>query len=211
VSARRLVALAAAAPADARETAREVLRERRFHEPPVPRPFKGPLHWLGGLLEDLAGALAGLVGARDGVGWVLLGALVVLAVSVLASREIRRRAQRMARTAAGSAGDADADQRPRADELERGADVAERAGDAAAAVRLRFRAGLLRLDEADVISWRPSLTTREVRRQVRSPRLDGLSATFDAVAYGGRPATAHDAAAARTDWDALLAEVRGRR
>ena len=55
------------------------------------------------------------------------------------------------------------------------------------ALRLRFRAGLLRLDARGAIEYRPSISTREVRRKLRSEDFDALAVTFDDVVYGGRP------------------------
>ena len=56
--------------------------------------------------------------------------------------------------------------------LERQADAAEASGDLEAALRLRFRAGLLRLDRRGAIEFRPSISTHEVRRAVRSEDFD---------------------------------------
>ena len=72
----------------------------------------------------------------------------------------RRRARRRARTVA--------DEREDPDALEREADAAERDGDLDRAVRLRFRAGLLRLGDRGAIHYRPSVTTGEVRRTLDS-------------------------------------------
>ena len=63
-------------------------------------------------------------------------------------------------------------------------------GDLEAALRLRFRAGLLRLDARGAIEFRPSISTHEVRRALRSEDFDALAATFDDVVYGGRAAGA---------------------
>jgi hypothetical protein len=96
------------------------------------------------------------------------------------------------------------------DALEREAEQAERDGDLERAVRLRFRAGLLRLDRARAIEFRPSLTTTEVSRAVRSAAFDELALTFEEVAYGGRAASGPDVEEARREWPALLAEVGSR-
>jgi Domain of unknown function (DUF4129) len=88
--------------------------------------------------------------------------------------------------------------------LERRADEAERARDHALAVRLRFRAGLMRLGEREVIPYRPSLTTAEARRRLRSEPFDRLATDFDAIAYGGRAAGDDDARAAREGWREVL-------
>ena len=199
----------AAAGGDPRATARDVLGDRRYRGSGVPRPFKRPLGWLGdrieGIMDWFERRFEDLVGAVPGgrpVAWGLVAGLVLL-VALLASRRL------VARRAALGGGDsrrrASAREDPR--DLERAADRAERDGDWPAAVRLRFRAGLLRLDAADVIAYRPSLTTGEVAAAVRSPEFDAVGADFDAIAYGGRPAGAADATAARERWAAVLAEA----
>ena len=53
-------------------------------------------------------------------------------------------------------------------------------------MRLRFRAGLLRLDARELIEYRPSLTTGEVAETIVSPTFDRIGADFDEIAYGGR-------------------------
>ena len=53
-------------------------------------------------------------------------------------------------------------------------------------MRLRFRAGLLRLDARELIEYRPSLTTGEVADAVASPAFARVGADFDEIAYGGR-------------------------
>ena len=85
------------------------------------------------------------------------------------------------------------------DELERAADAAERDGRLDDALRLRFRAGLLRLGDRGAIRYRPSVTTDEVRRALGSETFDELARTFEAVAYGGRDAAPPDVDAARRD------------
>ena len=89
-------------------------------------------------------------------------------------------------------------------QLEREADEAERSGDAARALRLRFRAGLLRLGPGRVVPLRESLTSGEARRLVRLPEFDRLARTHDEVVYGGRAARAADAVEARETWPRVL-------
>ena len=76
------------------------------------------------------------------------------------------------------------------------------------ALRLRFRAGLLRLGRARVLPLRPSLRTREARRALRSSRFDRLARDFDEVVYGGRSPSAADVETARTEWPRVVAEAR---
>ena len=186
--------------AEAREQAREILGQRRYEEADVPRPFRDPLSWLGGRLEDLGVWLGDRVDGLDGalpggswVVWVLLAA-VVAGGTVLLARAVVRRRSRMA------------DEREEARvarvleprELEREADDAERDGAFDRAVRLRFRAGVMRLRVAE------GATTRTIAADLRSEAFDALGEDFDAVAYGGRPATGRDAETARERWREVL-------
>ena len=189
--------------AEQRREARELLAERRFHGAELPRPFAGPLAWLGDRVEPVFAWIndlgEGIPGGPIAL-WTLLAAGVLLAATTVTSTTIRRRALAIerARTAA-----LPATEDPRA--LEREAARAERDGDWERAVRLRFRAGLLRLDRRDVIGYRPSLTTGEVARAVGSPAFDEVGERFDAIAYGGRPAEREDAEHARRAWAEVLA------
>ncbi len=93
------------------------------------------------------------------------------------------------------------------DELERAAAAAERAGDLDHAVRLRFVAGVLRLDRAGVITYRSSLTTGQLRSRVPSGAFAELAGAFDEIAYGGRPAVEDDIRTATEGWPRVLAEA----
>ncbi len=77
-------------------------------------------------------------------------------------------------------------------------------------MRLRFRAGLLRLGDKGAIRYRPSVTTGEVRRTLSSTTFDDLAGTFEAVTYGGRTAAQPDVDDARRAWPRVLEET-GRR
>ncbi len=96
------------------------------------------------------------------------------------------------------------------DALEREAEQAEAAGDLNLAIRLRFRAGLMRLDRAGAIRYRPSLTSSQVAHTLRSRDFEELAARFDAVAYGGRTADAGDVSDARDRWPRVLTGARSR-
>ena len=200
----------AGASAGAAEEARTILSERRFQPPTVPRPLAGLFRWLGRPLQPVLRALqrafnaiASHLPGRGATLWVIIGGLVVLASGFVAARLVRRSGGRTPPTAAREHGAAGAD--PRA--LERLAEEAATTGDHERAVRLRFRAGLLRLDDAKVIAFRPSITSGEVARQARSPTFDGLAASFDAIVYGGRPAAPGDAEAARRGWPLVRQEA----
>jgi hypothetical protein len=191
--------------ATGRREARAILSEGRFHEG---GHHDGPLHGLFATLGDWLEALLGALPGGAVSGWVLIVGCVV-AVATLATSYVRGRRSRAGwagapvrvGTAARAAGPA---------ELERRAADAERVGDLSTAIRLRFAAGLLRLDHAEAIELRPSLTSGEVARALGSERFDALARTHDAVAYGGRPAGDDDAAQARDQWPAVVEEARRR-
>lgn len=201
--------LLAAVEADrARERAAEILSERRFQEADVPRPLKGPLDALGALLEQAAGWLEGAFGGfveqvpgGAGVGWALLSALVLLAGIVLALRIAEPRGRDLERRRAA----AQAGERPDPAALEAEAERAERDGELERAIRLRFRAGVLRLEARGDVDLRPPLTSGILARRLRSPEFDALARRFDEIAYGGRPADPSDAQLAKQVWSRVLA------
>jgi hypothetical protein len=192
----------ATTPADGRREARAVLDERRFQGADLPRPLAGPLEWLGDRIEPvidwLNDAGAGVPGGPI-VLWTVLAAVVLLGATLVTSATIRRRALALDRARAAAV---PAAEDPTA--LEGEAERAERDGDWERAVRLRFRAGLLRLDRRRVIVYRPSMTTGEVARALDSPAFREVGDRFDAIAYGGRPAERDDAEHARRGWAEVL-------
>lgn len=208
---------AAAAPSatQARDDARAILSQRRFHPAPVPRPFRGILETIGRWLDPVLNAIGAFFAwIGDLFGFLALGTggafglWLVIAALVLAITVVRTRAAitERARTRASASLARDPGDDPK--RLEVLAAEAEERGDHDLAVRLRFRAGLIRLGAAKVIPRRPSLTTGELRRMLASPDFDRLGITFDEIAYGGRTAAADDAVDARTAWEHIL-KVKG--
>jgi len=207
---------AAAAPAGpgdvaahAREQARDVLAQRRFRPTRVAAPLRGPRERIGEALrslgEPLAAAFAFLAALLPGgppVLWALLAAAVLGAAAMFATRTGARRVRAGAGTGAGPRGE-----RLSAARLREEADRAEARGDLDAALRLRFRAGLVELDSRELIELRPALTNHELLRSVPSPTLAGLVDGFEAVAYGGRAADAGDLRSARDGWPRVVDEA----
>jgi hypothetical protein len=192
-------------PAEARAEAREILADDRYQGTDFPRPLDGPLDWVGERIRSVFEWLDELGPSFPGgpvALWIVVAAVVLLAAAAITTTTIRRRAIAIERTRRASL---PASEDPRA--LEREAERAERAGEWERAVRLRFRAGLLRLDRRHVIAYRPSLTTGEVARALDSPAFAEVGARFDAIAYGGRRAEQEDAEAARRGWHAVLEEA----
>jgi hypothetical protein len=204
---RELQAPAGAVPAaGAQADARDILAQQRFRGSDLPGPFHGLLERLSRWLHKLDGVfdwLNDLLPGGDAVVWIVLAALVCAIAAIVARRVLSGRVS-ASEAAAAAAGAAPEDARA----LERRADEAEAAGDLATALRLRFRAGLLRLDERGAIEFRPSISTYEVRRALRSEDFDSLAATFDDVVYGGRPPAEDDLSSARERWPRVVAGAR---
>ncbi|MGH8993955.1 MAG: DUF4129 domain-containing protein [Acidimicrobiia bacterium] len=204
-----LAGLAVAAdPARAREAARDILSEDPFTVRQLPRPFAGVLRWLGDVIVEpvqrFFARIGDLLPEPASPPWVLLaGAVVVLAV-VVTLRLLRDRGRERPGGRRGHGLDDLTDPA----ELESRAEEAERQGRLEEALRLRFRAGLIRLDRMGALELRPGLTNRAVRRALRSARFDGLAVDFDEVVYGGRSATPDDVGAARSQWPRVLDEAR---
>ncbi len=192
-------------PGAAQRAAREILAERRFHQPSVPRPLHGTLVAIGKLLasplnaiEKLAGDLAQYTpGGVTGV-WVLF-ALALAAITLGLARRLTRAELRGPRAAPHGTGGTQS-----AVELERAAEAAEREGRLDDAVRLRFRAGLARLGERETIPAPRTTPTWVLARRLRSPRFDALAQRFDEIAYGHEPANAADVETARREWPQII-------
>jgi hypothetical protein len=195
-----------AMPASPREDAARILSDRRFHESEVPRPFHGALEWIRdrfGFVGRPFTWLADRIPGGPRALWILLASAAILLAVFVARRTAQRRAGRGLAVARERRDARERDPR----ELERQAEEAERRGDLEAAVRLRFRAGLLRLGRKEVIPLRESLTTGQVRRLLRLQEFDRLARSHDEIAYGGRAASRADAEAARAGWPVVLAKA----
>ncbi len=197
----RLVALAKSGPAastispsEAQHSAAALLQNRRYGKP-VLDPIAKLLQSVGRFLGRLAAHTPG--GAV--VFWGLAGA-VVLALAAIGARRALRRLDSEERRTIGAEERAGDD--PVALELQ--AQAAEARGAFDEAVRLRFRAGLLALNDRSAIDYRPSLLTGEVARQLHDRDFDALAGDFDRIAYGGAPADEDDARAAREGWPRVL-------
>lgn len=194
---------------DSRRQARAILAQRRYRGTPVPRPFHGILGWIADRLGFLSRAVHWLgrrvPGGPHGV-WTALAFLVVGIAVFVAVRIGRRRAGRSldasGQTLRGRLLDPA--------ELEARAESAEARGDLEAALRLRFRAGLLRLGRSRALPLRDSLTSAEARRTLASADFDALARDFDEVVYGRRAPRPDDVAAARERWPQVVAAARTR-
>lgn len=208
-----MIRITAPDPAQARDTVRDVLDGARFHPKQLPKPFRSPLRWIADrgrsvwnwFADHAANPVGHWFGSLPVIARVLIVALAVGAIVIVVARAVRERRRGQERRAAtittavheGIAA------------LEAAAQDAERRGDYAAAVRLRFRAGLQRLDrEAHAIEFRSSLLTRAVRDELGSTRFDHLADTHEEIAYAGRVAVIDDAHDASEEWPEVVREAK---
>jgi hypothetical protein len=206
---------AAVDPATARSLARRILAGRRYRGAPVPRPLHGVLRWIGDRVSPIGRWIGDRFSwlptwaqplVRDGALLAAAG-LVGLFVFAMVKANADARAARLGTDAGGQR----TSEREDPAALETAAADAEARGDPALAVRLRFRAGLLRLDrDAHAINYRPSIPTVSVRAELASPGFDGLADTFEGIAYGNAPADANDTEAARREWPRVVSAARRR-
>jgi hypothetical protein len=189
--------------ATARHEAARILSERRFHRHDVPRPFRGLLDALSRVVDPIVQAFGYLFG-QPLIGWPLTALIILTALFLIAQR---------VRGGTWSAPHGRGERAPRPVDparLEREADEAERRGDLERAIRLRFRAGLLRLDRAKAIELEASTTSGEVSRRLRSRDFDDVAESFDAVVYGRRPPRGEDVELSRGGWTRVLGAVGAR-
>jgi hypothetical protein len=205
----RLDALAAGGRAVPGETeaparAERILAERRFTGSSVPRPFHRSLAWLGGKLS-FVGRFIHRIGRHtpggDSVVWAILGALVLAVAAAASIRIAARREGRWIATERRERRLGPVDPAV----LEREATEAEGRGDFERALRLRFRAGLIRLGRDDRLPLRDSLTSGEASKLLHLDEFDALAHDFDEVVYGRRPPAREDVVRAREEWARVLA------
>ena len=185
-----------------RSEAERILSQPQYRpEPTTPERLRA---WLAGLwlrfLEFLEW-VANLVGGPVVFGLLLLALVVVVAVVIARNLGTRRAREIEARVHREHALARGAD--PAA--LEDAADRAARTGDYAAAVRWRFRAGLLHLDERGRIRYQPGMTSSEVSQVLTSPDFEILARRFDEIVYGHQSASEIDDREARHRWSRVLA------
>ena len=190
----------------ARREAREVLGQGKFKESDIPKPFKGVLDTIGDGLRKVGSWFAELADDITGGNprWILWGLLAfAAAVGVVVGRRLIHRRARKSRPAGL---ELDADEKLDPYDLEAAADAAERDGRLEEGIRLRFRAGLIRLGRARAIPARASLTSGDIAQLLRSKRFEEVAATFDEVVYGRRAPLPEDVEISRAGWRSIIQE-----
>lgn len=197
-----------------RREASRILDSSKYKPAEPPRPLRGVIRRVGDWLEPVLAPI-GRFFTRVGRFFAplfdsplllgLLAFLVMVFAAIAASRMAARRNSAAEAAASGTAKGSLKTLDPR--ELDKEADQAEAAGDFERAFRLRFLAGVLRLDKAGAIDYRQSATTGQLVREVKSSTFSGLARSFDEIAYGGRGAQPDDVAKAKAEWPRVLQEA----
>jgi hypothetical protein len=167
--------------------------------------FGPALRWIGHRIFHPIGS-----GASDILGgWApFVGIAAAIAIGALLALLLVRRRSRIA-AQHSEPRSVTADTHP--DDLEAEADDLAAKGAFAAAVRLRFEAGLLRLERAGLIAGQRTSTDAELAARIGSPTFDGLALRHEEVAYAGQAADHHDVHQARIGWPRVPDEARAGR
>ena len=190
--------------AEIRADLQRILSEPRFIN--VDRPDEGFFEriWreaIFNFFEWLSRVSANFPGGRVVFFGLLLA--VVVALGVWAGLSLGKRRNRAIE--ARQLYDRTVDRQTDPGDLEFRAESAAGRGDYVEAIRLRFLAGLLRLDRAELISYAPGLTNYQVSEVLGDEDFDRLWLGFDAVVYGDAPAGGNDYQLAVAGWKRLLA------
>ncbi len=98
-----------------------------------------------------------------------------------------------------------------ADLLEKMSNQAEEAGHLDLALRYRFRAGLLRLNDVHAINFHPSITNAQWQLVINNDAFDTLTKDFNDVTYGHKPCDISYLARARSEWARVMSERKASR
>ena len=190
---------------ETRRSAAEILRERRFQTEKSPQPLRGVLTWIGDRLIVLGRPfgwlrrqLDGLLPGGGSIVWITMTVTAIAIISVLTWRVTTVRTRRVRSTGAGKQSS------QTAEELERLASEAEAQQDFAIAVRLRFRAGLRRLAEINVLRAPEHRPNGDLALSLSDTHFESLARRFDQVAYGAVVTTAEDLNAAKLQWPIVV-------
>jgi hypothetical protein len=188
-----------------RRTAQEVIQRPDYRLDPVPEGGRTILDWalqlLGWIIKPFQWLFHAMEGMPDFLRWIIVIGLFVVLVALVAHiiysivaavRGPRRQA----------VFDADSlHTAPDPETLERRAQQAVQNGDYISAIRLLFRACLLRLEPLEKQKFRPGMTNREHLRRYRATRLfdpmNRFVQTIDIKWYGGQQCGEQDYALCR--------------
>ncbi|MDA8393176.1 MAG: hypothetical protein M0Z87_10385 [Actinomycetota bacterium] len=190
--------------AEVRRQAEVILSSPRFRVATLPRPLAGPLRALGGMLRSALAwvHLPSLEGGGSVVAWaavVLAAAVVLVAIAAVLRlvRQLQRGPARSPRVDRGKTG-------PDPAVLEERARVAEAAGDLTLAYRLRFQAGLVKLETSGGVPRARTMTSRQLSARLRDPTFDGLAAGLEQMVFAGRPATPAEVSRSVHEWRTVV-------
>ncbi len=204
--------------ASARHQAREILSGSQYQSRPERsfRPLAGVLGAIGRFFDRVFGPpwrflehhlfhpLSGQLSDVFGNWWPVLVLALVVVGGVLVGRVVIKRRSRPDRQVVERTSPLP-DQDP--DSIDALARQAELDGDLQRAVRLRFRAGVIRLERLGAVDRGPTRTDRQISERLNSSTFDALATDLESIVYGGSAATAEQAADAVSGWRTVTIEA----
>jgi hypothetical protein len=186
----------------------------------TPRPLAGLLHAIGRGLEIAFGPLVRWVShhllAAVGSGFTqvfgswapVIGMTLTVAVGVALAILLVHRRSRIAHR-----GEREESVKLAIDpaDLEARADRLALDGDYAASFRLRFEAGLIRLESLGLIAGQRTRTDAELTDRIGSAAFDHLARRHEAITFAAQPASERDDEQAKSDWPHVPQEAREHR
>jgi hypothetical protein len=198
--------IAAPSPQQARAAAKRILAGSRYHSHPLPRPLHGVLHTLGSWLDTIFSPvgrfIAHFFSAVGPVWGGLIAFALLVGVAAVGSLLLIRRRERTGGLSKRNVSGAFKPEDP--DDLDQLAGEAESSGDLSAAIRMRFRAGLIRLARRGYIDQQDTRTSSDLSAALVSNRFDRLAHDLEEIVYASRPASGEDVATAREFWPRVL-------
>jgi hypothetical protein len=166
--------------------------------------FGPPWRWL---IRHLFHPTGGWLNANVGSWWPYVALAIAVVAGIAIGAALVSRRQRPDVEAARRVG---ALERQQPGDLEKLADEAEASGDLQRALRLRFRAGVLRLEQLGAVRLAETRTNGEIRRTLLSPTFDSLATDLESIVYGGAQATAEQVVGAKNGWPVVVKEARAK-
>ena len=184
---------------DAGEIAERILSQSKYlraTESSFDRLWAQFTEWLSTLIARITNALGGSVSAG-------LIALAVVAIAGLVAFTFLAR-RRAAVTTRHLTLERILEEGGDPDEFDRLSSESAARGDFGTAIRQAFLAGLLRLDLAERITFRPGLTTGAIVDELDDPTFEALAHVFEDIAYGGRSGDVTAYQQTLDGWSAIL-------
>ncbi|MCL4449027.1 MAG: hypothetical protein M1483_04660 [Actinobacteria bacterium] len=199
--------------AKVRKTAQTILKEPQFRSHTPPRPLHGLLSTIGHWLDFKLPSFPHPFGSNifSNMLWTMLILAVISAVilgfAIVLTHRLTSKAVRVKRLEDKTPTIPAKTDYLNPDELLRQAILAENSSQFNEAVKLRFKAGIVRLEKDGYVTNTLTTTTEDISETIASPTFNYLAKTFNEIAYANKTADIQDMLEARSGWVMVLKEV----